>query len=55
MKLKGIIYIILLTAITFLVTISCDPCSGVCENGNCSNGTCLCIEGMKKIIIIALL
>ena len=28
---------------------SCDPCSGVlCTNGECSNGTCICITGYEK-------
>jgi hypothetical protein len=33
-----------------IVTSSCDPCSGiVCNNGNCSNGSCVCDPGYKKM------
>lgn len=32
-----------------IMTSSCDPCSGVvCNNGNCSNGTCICDQGYKR-------
>ena len=32
-----------------LAVISCDPCSGVvCNNGSCSNGTCICEDGYER-------
>ena len=40
-------------AFSFLCTLavfSCDPCSGViCNNGDCSNGSCICHAGYQKV------
>jgi len=33
-----------------MMVVSCDPCASVvCTNGNCSNGTCVCIAGYEKM------
>lgn len=47
--IKGFFFAIILFT-GGVMTSSCDPCSGVvCTNGNCSNGTCVCELGYKKV------
>lgn len=40
---------LLFTVLGAMLVAACDPCAGVvCNNGNCSNGTCVCIDGYEK-------
>lgn len=50
--MKTLIRSFLRLSFTFLCSLavfSCDPCSGViCNNGDCSNGSCVCHQGYQK-------
>ena len=44
-SLAGLVF----TLLCPLAVFSCDPCSGViCNNGECSNGSCVCNTGYQK-------
>ncbi len=44
-SLKAVVF----CCVSTLFLMACDPCSGVvCNNGDCSNGSCVCFDGYQK-------
>jgi len=48
-KLTNLLTFVFVVLLGGASVVSCDPCKDVvCTNGDCSNGTCICIDGYER-------